>query len=105
LKDKNAPFGVDLLIPQVGGGARKTNVSHLSLCLLFTPLKLFFRQYDYTKGQLPQLIDVIIEEKTSLFVCAVGVPPKEAVDKLHAAGIPIMNVSRFFYDTWMLGSQ
>jgi len=24
LKDKNAPFGVDLLIPQVGGGARKT---------------------------------------------------------------------------------
>jgi len=26
LEDKNAPFGVDLLIPQVGGGARKTNV-------------------------------------------------------------------------------
>lgn len=24
LKDKNAPFGVDLLLPQVGGGARKT---------------------------------------------------------------------------------
>lgn len=24
LKDKNAPFGVDLLIPQVGGNARKT---------------------------------------------------------------------------------
>jgi hypothetical protein len=24
LKDKNAPFGVDLLIPQVGGSARKT---------------------------------------------------------------------------------
>lgn len=27
LKDKNAPFGVDLLIPAVGGSARKTNVS------------------------------------------------------------------------------
>ena len=50
-------------------------------------------QYDYTKGQLPELIDVIIEEKTSLFVCAIGVPPKPIVDKLHKAGIPIMNVS------------
>lgn len=29
LEDKNAPFGVDLLIPQVGGNARKTNVSPL----------------------------------------------------------------------------
>lgn len=25
LVDKNAPFGVDLLLPQVGGSARKTN--------------------------------------------------------------------------------
>ncbi|KZS90771.1 2-nitropropane dioxygenase [Sistotremastrum niveocremeum HHB9708] len=73
LKDKNAPFGVDLLIPQVGGNARKTN-------------------YDYTKGQLPDLIDVIIEEKTSLFVCAIGVPPKAVVEKLHKANIPIMNM-------------
>jgi len=73
LKDPNAPFGVDLLIPAVGGTARKTN-------------------YDYTKGQLPELIDVIIEEKAALFVCAIGVPPKEVVDKLHAAGIPIMNM-------------
>ena len=31
LEDKNAPFGVDLLIPQVGGNARKTNVSSLVL--------------------------------------------------------------------------
>lgn len=29
LVDKNAPFGVDLLIPQVGGSARKTNVSKI----------------------------------------------------------------------------
>ncbi|KAJ3192786.1 hypothetical protein HK101_005960 [Irineochytrium annulatum] len=73
LKDKNAPFGVDLLLPQVGEGARKTN-------------------YDYTKGQLPELIDVIIKEKAKLFVSAVGVPPRWAVDKLHAAGIPVMNM-------------
>jgi len=73
LKDKNAPYGVDLLLPQVGGSARKTN-------------------YDYTKGQLPDLIDVIIEEKAALFVCAIGIPPKFVVDKLHQAGIPIMNM-------------
>ncbi|KAF4615493.1 hypothetical protein D9613_002901 [Agrocybe pediades] len=73
LEDKNAPFGVDLLIPQIGGNARKTNK-------------------DYTSGQLPELIDVIIKGKASLFVCAVGVPPKWAVDKLHAAGIPVMNM-------------
>lgn len=35
LHDKNAPFGVDLLIPQVGGAARKTKwvfLSSISLC-------------------------------------------------------------------------
>jgi NAD(P)H-dependent flavin oxidoreductase YrpB (nitropropane dioxygenase family) len=73
LKNKNLPFGVDLLLPKVGEGARKTN-------------------YDYTKGKLDELIDVIIEEKTSLFVCAVGVPPKAIVDRLHAAKIPVMNM-------------
>ena len=31
LEDPNAPFGVDLLIPQVGGQARKTNVSNSKL--------------------------------------------------------------------------
>ncbi len=67
------PFGVDLLLPQVGGNARKTN-------------------YDYTKGSLPELIDVIIDEGAKLFVCAVGVPPKWAVEKLHKAGILYMNV-------------
>ncbi|EJD05740.1 2-nitropropane dioxygenase [Fomitiporia mediterranea MF3/22] len=73
LEDKNAPFGVDLLIPQVGGNARKTN-------------------YDYTKGQLPELTDVLIANKIAVFVCAVGVPPKEMVDKLHSAKIPVMNM-------------
>lgn len=73
LDDKNAPFGVDLLLPKVGKGARPTN-------------------YDYTEGKLPQLIDVIIESGAALFVSAVGVPPKWAVDKLHQAGIPVMNM-------------
>ncbi|TIA71265.1 hypothetical protein E3P84_02870 [Wallemia ichthyophaga] len=73
LNDKNAPFGVDLLLPQVGGSARKTN-------------------YDYTKGQLPELLDVIIRNKASLFVCAVGVPPNFAVERLHEAGIPVANM-------------
>lgn len=73
LVDKNAPFGVDLLLPQVGEGARKTNK-------------------DYTGGTLPELVDIIIEEKAALFICAVGVPPKWAVDKFHANGIPVMNM-------------
>lgn len=72
LNDKNAPFGVDLLIPQVGGSARKTN-------------------YDYTHGQLDQLIDIIIENGTKLFVCAVGVPPRHVVERLHKAKIPVMS--------------
>ncbi|KAK9381363.1 2-nitropropane dioxygenase [Kockiozyma suomiensis] len=73
LKPGVTKFGVDLLLPQVGGNARKTN-------------------YDYTHGQLPELIKVVIEEGTGLFVSAVGVPPKEAVDQLHKAGIPVMNM-------------
>ncbi|KAJ3482155.1 hypothetical protein NLI96_g7170 [Meripilus lineatus] len=73
LNREGAPFGVDLLLPQVGGNARKTN-------------------YDYTKGRLAELIDIIIDEKAALFVSAVGVPPKWVVEKLHAAGIPVMNM-------------
>ncbi|KAF8315370.1 2-nitropropane dioxygenase [Clavulina sp. PMI_390] len=73
LDDPLAPFGVDLLFPQIGGNARKTN-------------------YDYTKGRASELIDVIIEEGTKLFVCAVGVPPRDAVEALHEAGILIMNM-------------
>lgn len=73
LKDPNLPFGVDLALPQVGGNARKTN-------------------YDYTHGQLPELIDVIIKSGAKFFVSAVGVPPKWAVDRLHAAGIVCGNM-------------
>ena len=38
LEDKEAPFGVDLLIPQLGGNARKTNVSHLQPHIIFCVL-------------------------------------------------------------------
>jgi len=79
LRDPNLPFGVDLLIPQVGGSARKTNV-------------------DYTKGALFELVDVMIETGAKLFVSAVGVPPKSVVDKLHAAGILYMvNILTVFH--------
>lgn len=71
LRKPDLPFGVDLLLPRVGGSARKTNK-------------------DYTKGALNELVDVIIEEKAALFVSAVGIPPKEVIDRLHAAGILYM---------------
>ncbi|QMW48311.1 hypothetical protein G4B11_011829 [Aspergillus flavus] len=73
LVDKNAPFGVDLLIPKIGGGARKTN-------------------YDYMNGQLDALITVCIEEKAKVFVSAIGIPPKHVIDRLHANGILYMNM-------------
>ncbi|KAL5363472.1 hypothetical protein BJX96DRAFT_167509 [Aspergillus floccosus] len=57
LNDKAAPFGVDLLLPQ-----------------------------------LDDLITVIIETGTKLFVSAVGVPPQHVVDRLHAGGVLYMNM-------------
>lgn len=69
----NTPFGVDLLLPQVGGSARKTNA-------------------DYTRGKLDELLDVIIEGGAKLFVSAVGVPPRWAVEKLHRHGVLYMNI-------------
>jgi NAD(P)H-dependent flavin oxidoreductase YrpB (nitropropane dioxygenase family) len=73
LNDKNGAFGIDLLLPKIGEGARKTN-------------------YDYTKGELPELIKIICDSGAKLFVSAVGVPPRWAVDQLHKAGIIIMNM-------------
>lgn len=73
LRDQTLPFGVDLALPQVGGGARKTN-------------------HDYTHGQLDELITVAIESGARLFVSAVGVPPKRVIDRLHGAGIVVMNM-------------
>lgn len=67
------PYGVDLLLPAVGGNARKTNK-------------------DYTGGQLEELVDIMVDEEVPLFVCAVGVPPLWVVEKLHAAGTLVMNM-------------
>merc|ERR550532_3895000 len=65
LHNKDAPFGVDLLLPKVGKGARATN-------------------YDYTSGKLDALIYIVIEEGAKLFVSAVGVPSQHTVDRLHS---------------------
>ncbi|KAF4555247.1 Nitronate monooxygenase-like protein 4 [Elsinoe fawcettii] len=73
LSSPSLPFGVDLALPQVGGSARKTN-------------------HDYTHGQLDELISVTIEEGAKLFVSAVGVPPKHVIERLHKAGILVMNM-------------
>lgn len=73
LRDPSLPFGVDLALPQVGGSARKTN-------------------HDYTHGQLDDLITEVIEAGATLFVSAVGVPPKHVIERLHKAGIVVMNM-------------
>jgi len=73
LRDPSLPFGIDLALPQLGGSARKTN-------------------HDYTHGKLDELITITIESGAKLFVCAVGVPPRHVIDRLHAAGILIMNM-------------
>ena len=48
--------------------------------------------YDYTKGKLNELVDIIIDSGARLFVSAVGVPPKAVVDRLHKAGVLYMNM-------------
>ncbi|KAI2470844.1 2-nitropropane dioxygenase-like protein [Annulohypoxylon bovei var. microspora] len=73
LASPDLPFGIDLALPQVGGNARKTN-------------------HDYTGGKLDELIDITIESGAKLFVSAVGVPPQHVVDRLHKAGILVMNM-------------
>ncbi|KAJ5473410.1 hypothetical protein N7475_002976 [Penicillium sp. IBT 31633x] len=73
LRDPSLPFGVDLALPQVGGGARATN-------------------HDYTHGQLDELIEVTISHGAKLFVSAVGIPPAKTIKRLHEAGILIMNM-------------
>ncbi|EAQ90655.1 hypothetical protein CHGG_02590 [Chaetomium globosum CBS 148.51] len=73
LASPDLPFGIDLALPQVGGGARKTN-------------------HDYTGGRLEELIDITVESGARLFVSAVGVPPVKVIERLHAAGILVMNM-------------
>ena len=73
LRSPDLPFGIDLALPQVGGGARKTN-------------------HDYTGGKLKELVDITVESGARLFVSAVGVPPVEVIERLHGAGILVMNM-------------
>ena len=73
LPTPDLPFGVDLALPSLGPTARKTN-------------------HDYTNGRLEELVDVIIEEKARLFVCAVGVPPRHVIKRLHEGGVVVMNM-------------
>lgn len=73
LHDQSLPFGVDLALPQVGGSARKTN-------------------HDYTHGQLDELIETAIKAGAKLFCSAVGVPPRRVIERLHEAGILVMNM-------------
>eukprot|EP01084_Bolivina_argentea_P085125 153861_1 len=74
LIDPNGAYGVDLLLPKLGGNSRKTN-------------------YDYTKGNIDELIDIIINcGGCKLFVSAIGVCPKNIVDKMHRNNILVMNM-------------
>ncbi len=67
------PFAVDLALPKVGEGARKTN-------------------HDYTRGQLDELVEVVVREGARLFVSAVGVPPRRVLERLHEGGVLVMNM-------------
>lgn len=96
LKQKTRPgaaFGVDLLLPQVGGSARKTNYDYTKggYCTfsagrgpqsgyIYSSVLTDLR-FDLT-GTLAELIDIVVEEGARLFVCAVGVPPPWVVEKL-----------------------
>lgn len=73
LASPDLSFGVDLALPKIGDGARKTN-------------------HDYTHGQLDDLITVTIEEGAKLFISAVGIPPPHVIKRLHEAGILVMNM-------------
>lgn len=73
LRRPDLPFGVDIAVPQVGAGARKTN-------------------RDVSGGRLEELIDITIASGAALFVSSSGVPPRRVINKLHAAGILVMNM-------------
>ncbi|KAK6340609.1 hypothetical protein TWF696_008934 [Orbilia brochopaga] len=64
----NVTFGIDILLPKVGGSARRTN-------------------YDYTEGTAEKIIDVVIEEGGKMFISALGVPEPHLVDRLHRGGV------------------
>ncbi|EHK96812.1 putative nitronate monooxygenase [Glarea lozoyensis 74030] len=66
LSSPDLPFGVDLALPKVGDGARKTN-------------------HDYTHGQLDELITVTIEEGARLFISA----PEKIKELTEKGVVPI----------------
>ena len=49
-------------------------------------------RYILTRDASHGKVEAIIESGATFFVSAVGVPPKKAVDRLHEAGIPVMNM-------------
>lgn len=51
-----------------------------------------WNSYDYNKGKLRELIQVMIDSGAKLFVSAVGTPPKEIVEILHRNRILYMNM-------------
>lgn len=66
LEDKNAPIGVDLLIPQVGGQARKTNVRKV------LAIGLTFRSRESsttTRRGSSQSLPMFSSRTRSLFLC------------------------------------
>ncbi|KAI9766754.1 MAG: hypothetical protein M1835_004268 [Candelina submexicana] len=73
LTSSTLPFAVDLALPKVGEGARKTN-------------------HDYTNGKLDELVEVVVNEGAKLFVSAVGVPPRRVIERLHEGGVLVMNM-------------
>ncbi|KAM3426791.1 hypothetical protein NHJ13734_009263 [Beauveria thailandica] len=67
------PFGVAVAIPKCGAGARKTNK-------------------DVSQGRLDELVDITVRSGARLFVSTAGVPPQHVVDRLHRAGLLVMNL-------------
>lgn len=70
------PYGVDLVFPadpDKNPRARKTNK-------------------DYLKNDLREIVQVLLDEKVPLLVCAIGVPEKWVTEVLHANGTIIMNM-------------
>lgn len=68
-----APFGIEIALPKVGGDARKTNQT----C---------------TGGKLDELIDITISTGAKVFVGSAGLPPRNIIERLHEAGILVATV-------------
>ncbi len=70
------PYGVDLVFPadpDTNPRARKTN-------------------REYLKNDLKEVVQVLLDEKIPLLVCAIGVPERWVTDALHKNGTVIMNM-------------